>query len=95
MFLRWFQEDVCTMDQLGTRLMQIWRRVAAAECFPYLTRWLVLAACFHAMPRLPSHNKCLLQRWLPLLLTTILDGRGDYVVTQWYHALELCGSFFL
>ncbi|XP_035838563.1 uncharacterized protein LOC110905322 isoform X1 [Helianthus annuus] len=62
------------MDQLGTRLMQIWRRMAAAECFPYLTRWLVLAACFHAMPRLPSHNKCLLQRWLPLLLTTILDG---------------------
>ncbi|KAM0028721.1 hypothetical protein Hdeb2414_s0018g00517661 [Helianthus debilis subsp. tardiflorus] len=45
------------MDQLGTRLMQIWRRVAAAECLPYLTRWLVLAACFHAMPRLPSHNK--------------------------------------
>ncbi|KAF5767527.1 hypothetical protein HanRHA438_Chr14g0635361 [Helianthus annuus] len=43
----------------------------------------------------PIHNKCLLQRWLPLLLTTILDGRGDYVVTQWYHALELCGSFFL
>ncbi|KAJ0448260.1 hypothetical protein HanHA89_Chr17g0714741 [Helianthus annuus] len=62
--------------------MQIWRRVAAAECFPYLTRWLALAACFHAMPRLPSHNKCLLQRYLknasrgddnkPLLITYLL-----------------------
>ncbi|KAJ0814020.1 hypothetical protein HanPSC8_Chr17g0780541 [Helianthus annuus] len=85
MFLRWFQEDVCTVDQLGTRLMQIWRRVVAAECFPYLTRWLALTACFHAMPRLPSHNKCLLQLWLPLLLTHL-------VKTIWLHVFAFFSS---
>ncbi|MFS8002814.1 hypothetical protein Hanom_Chr13g01206521 [Helianthus anomalus] len=56
--------------------MQIGRRVVAVECFPYLTRWLALAVGFHVMPLLPSHNQCLLQRWLPLLLTHHQINRG-------------------